>query len=58
MGWEKTTIEMGQPKKAMGSRPDRPWIMRNLERGVRLSHARHPQTSGIDRDEAIGFSLR
>jgi hypothetical protein len=26
VGQAKTTIEMGQPKKAMGSCPDRLWI--------------------------------
>jgi hypothetical protein len=54
----KTTIEMGRPKKAMGSSPDRPQVMRNLKGAVHLSHARRPQTLEIDRDEAVGFSLR
>jgi hypothetical protein len=38
--------------------PDRPQIMRNLEGVVRISRARRPQTTGIDRDEAIVFSLK
>jgi hypothetical protein len=58
MGQEKTTIEMGRPKKAMGLHPDRPQIMRNLEGVVGISRARRPQTTGIDRDEAIVFSLK
>jgi hypothetical protein len=58
VGWEKTTIEMGRPKKAMGSCPDHPRIMRNIKVVVRLSRARRPQTPEIDRDEVIGFSLR
>jgi hypothetical protein len=58
MGQAKTTIEMGRPKKAMGSSPDHPWIMRNLKGVVLLSHARCPQTPEIDRDEAVRFSLR
>jgi hypothetical protein len=58
MGRAKTTIEMGRPKKAMGSRPDRPQIWHNLEGAIHLSRARHPQTPEIDRDEAFGSSLR
>jgi hypothetical protein len=58
VGRAKTTIEMGRPNKAMGSRSDRPWIMSNLKVVVRLSRARCPQTPEIDRDEAIKFSLR
>jgi hypothetical protein len=58
VGRAKTTVEMGRPKKVMGSRPDCLWIISNLEGVVRLSRARRPQTPEIDRDEAIGFSLR
>jgi hypothetical protein len=58
VGRAKTTIEMGRPKKAMGSRPDRPWIRCNLEGAVRLSLARRSQTLEIDQDKAIGSSLR
>jgi hypothetical protein len=36
MGQTKTTIEMGRPKKAVGSCPDRPWIMPNLKGTVRF----------------------
>jgi hypothetical protein len=39
VGRAKTTIEMGRPKKAMGSHPDRPRIMRNLKGAIRLSRA-------------------
>jgi hypothetical protein len=58
VGRAKTKVEMGRPKKAMGSRPDRLWIRHNLEEVVRLSRARRPQTPEIDRNEATGFFLR
>jgi hypothetical protein len=58
VGRAKTTIEMGRPKKAMGSCPDRPQIMCNLKGIARFSRVRRPQTPEIDWGEAVGFSLR
>jgi hypothetical protein len=57
MGRAKTTIEMGRPKKAMGSRPGCSRIGRDPVEAIRFSRARRPQTPGIARNGATGFSL-
>jgi hypothetical protein len=56
VGHAKTTIKIGRPKKAMGSRPDCSRIGRDLVEAVCFSRARHPQMSGIGRNGATGFS--
>jgi hypothetical protein len=56
VGRAKTTVEMGRPKKAMGSRPDRSRIGHDPVEAVRFSRARRPQTSGIARNGAAEFS--
>jgi hypothetical protein len=58
VGRAKATIEMGQPKKAMGSCLDRPWIRPNLKETVRFFRARRPQRPEIGRDEVVGFLLK
>jgi hypothetical protein len=58
LGRTKIASEMGRPKKAMGSCPDRPLDYAQFQGSVRFSHARRPRRSGIDRDEVGGFSLR
>jgi hypothetical protein len=58
VGRAKTTIEMGRPKKAMGSRLDRPWIMPNLKGNVRLSRVRCSRRPGIVQDEVIESFLK
>jgi hypothetical protein len=55
VGRAKTTIEMGQPKKAMSSCLDRPWIMPNLKGTIRFSRAWRPRRPEIGQDEVVGF---
>jgi hypothetical protein len=42
VGRAKITVEMGQPKKAMGSCPDYSWLRHDPVEAVRFSRARHP----------------
>jgi hypothetical protein len=56
VGRAKTIVEMGRPKKAVGSRPDYSRIGCDPMEVVRFSRARCPQTPGIARNGAAGFS--
>jgi hypothetical protein len=58
MGQAKTTIEMGRPMKAMGSRLDRLWIMPNLKGIVRLFRVQCSRRLEIGRDEVIKSFLK
>jgi hypothetical protein len=58
MGQTKSASEMGRPKKAMGSCPNCPLDCAQSQGTIHFSRARHPRTSGIDRDGVGGFSLR
>jgi hypothetical protein len=42
VGWSKITVEMGRPRKAMGSRPDYLWLGHDPVEVVRFSRSRHP----------------
>jgi hypothetical protein len=55
VGRAKITVEMGRPRKEMGSRPDYSWLGRDP---VRFSRARHPWTPGIAQNDCVGFSSR
>jgi hypothetical protein len=58
VGWAKTTIEMGRPKKTVGLRLDHSWIMPNLKGTVRLSRVRCSRRPEIGRDEVIESFLK
>jgi hypothetical protein len=56
VGRTKAIVEMGRPKKAMGSRLDCSRIGCDPVEVVRFFHGRRPQTPGIARNGAAGFS--
>jgi hypothetical protein len=54
----KIMVEMGRPRKVMGTYPDYSWIGRDPVEVVCFSRARHPRTLGIARNGGTGFSSR
>jgi hypothetical protein len=53
VGRAKVTVEMGRPRKAMGSRPDYSWLGRDPVEAVRFSRARHPRKDSSEQRHRV-----